>query len=145
MRNVPPRGTFRLGARTLEGTRVHSRLTRRTKQGFGVDGSVASWLPQPHTWPDYARDAQRGIPGSTLEFYKAALVERRTHGLASNELAWLTQPEPDVLAFRSGALTVIANTGTASVALPAGRVVLSSGPVGADVLPGDTTVWLIAD
>ena len=118
--------------------------------GFGPaapTGAAASWLPQPHSWPDYARDAQRGIPGSTLEFYRTALAERRAHGLASNELVWLPSPEPAVLVFRSGAVTVVANTGTASVTLPAladgARVILESGPIGADVLPGDTTVWLL--
>jgi len=38
---------------------------------------------------------------------------------------------------------VIANTGATPVALPAGRVVLASGPLGAERLPGDTTVWLV--
>jgi alpha-glucosidase len=115
--------------------------------GFGpapAEGeSAASWLPQPHTWPDYARDAQRGIPGSTLEFYREALAARREYGLASNELVWLPSPVPAVLTFRSGAVTVVANTGPVPVPLPAGRVVLASGAVGDDVLPGDTTAWLV--
>ncbi|MDP9025978.1 MAG: glycoside hydrolase family 13 protein [Actinomycetota bacterium] len=112
----------------------------------------ASWLPQPSTWPDYARDSQRGIPGSTLEFYRAALAARREHRLASNELVW--QPaaidaeapadgDADVLVYRSGAVTVLANTGSVPVARPAGRVVLASGPISDDTVPGDTTVWLV--
>jgi len=109
--------------------------------GFGPTG--ASWLPQPHTWPGYARDAQLGIPGSTLEFYREALAARRTHHLARNELVWQPSPDPAALVFRSGAVTVIANTGATPVALPAGRVVLASGAVGADRLPGDTTAWLV--
>lgn len=110
--------------------------------GFGP--SIASWLPQPQTWPGYARDAQHGIPGSTLEFYREALAGRRTHHLASNELVWQPSPDAAALVFRSGAVTVVANTGATPVALPAGRVVLASGPVGADRLPGDTTVWIVA-
>jgi len=110
--------------------------------GFGP--TVASWLPQPDTWPGYARDAQLGIPGSTLEFYREALAARRTHHLASNELVWLPSPDPSALVFRSGAVTVITNTGATPVALPAGRVVLASGPVGADRVPGDTTAWVVA-
>jgi len=109
----------------------------------GVSGAGASWLPQPATWPSYARDAQLGIPGSTLEFYREALAARRTHHLASNELVWLPSPDPAVLVFRSGAVTVIANTGATPAALPDGRVVLASGPVGADRLPGDTTAWVV--
>jgi alpha-glucosidase len=110
--------------------------------GFGPTG--ASWLPQPETWAGYARDAQRGIPGSTLEFYREALAGRRTHHLASNELVWQPSPDPAALVFRSGAVTVIANTGATPVALPAGRVVLASGPIGPDRLPGDTTAWVVA-
>jgi len=113
--------------------------------GFGPphpDGSAASWLPQPATWVDYARDAQEGIPGSPLEFYRAALALRRSHHLASNELVWLPS-EPQTLVFRSGVVTVVANTGASPVALPAGRVALASGPLGAGRLPGDTTVWLV--
>ena len=113
-------------------------------KGTGAQGTGASWLPQPATWPSYARDAQLGIPGSTLEFYRDALAVRRTHHLASNELVWLPSPDPSVLVFRSGAVTVIANTGAIPVQLPAGRVVLASGPVGADRLPGDTTAWVVA-
>jgi len=109
--------------------------------GFGP--SAASWLPQPETWAGYARDAQRGIPGSTLEFYREALAARRRYHLAGNDLVWQPSPDPDALVFRSGAVTVIANTGATPVALPAGRVVLASGPVGADRLPGDTTAWVV--
>ncbi len=109
----------------------------------GAGGTGASWLPQPETWAGYARDAQLGIPGSTLEFYREALAARRTHHLASNELVWLPSPDAAALVFRSGAVTVIANTGPNPVALPAGRVVLTSGPVGTDRLPGDTTAWVV--
>ena len=109
--------------------------------GFGP--SAASWLPQPETWAGYARDAQRGIPGSTLEFYREALAARRRYHLAGNELVWQPSPDPDALVFRSRAITMIANTGATPVALPAGRVVLASGPVGADRLPGDTTAWVV--
>jgi len=109
--------------------------------GFGP--SAASWLPQPETWAGYARDAQRGIPGSTLEFYREALAARRRYHLAGNELVWQPSPDPDALVFRSGAVTVVANTGATPVALPTGRVVLTSGPVGADRLPGDTTAWVV--
>jgi alpha-glucosidase len=115
--------------------------------GFGP--GPRSWLPQPGSWASYSRDAQLGIPGSTLEFYRAALAARREHHLASNELVWLPPVDPEqadtaVLVFRSGAVTVIANTGPNPVPLPAGRVVLASGPVGADKLPGDSTAWIVA-
>lgn len=111
--------------------------------GFSPTGS--SWLPQPPTWPLYARDAQAGVPGSTLEFYRQALKLRREHGLGTTQLEWLTNPDPEVLTFRSGDVTVVANTGAGTVPLPAGRVILDSGDAGDGLLPGDTTVWVVAD
>ena len=110
----------------------------------GANGTGASWLPQPETWAGYARDAQLGIPGSTLEFYREALAVRRTHHLGSNELVWQPSPDAATLMFRSGAVIVVANTGPNPVALPPGDVVLSSGPVGPGRLPGDTTAWVVA-
>ncbi len=109
---------------------------------FGFGPSAASWLPQPDAWGDYARDAQHGVPGSTLELYRTLLTLRREHGLGSGSLEWLPQPGEAVLAFRNGDVTVVANTGGVPVALPAGRVLVSSGPVADDRIPGDTTVWL---
>jgi alpha-glucosidase len=111
--------------------------------GFSPTG--ASWLPQPASWPRYARDAQVGVPGSTLEFYRDALALRREHGLGGGELAWAASADPDILIFTNGDVTVVANTGAGTVKLPAGRVVLASGDAGDGLLPADTTVWLLAD
>ena len=111
----------------------------------GFSPSGASWLPQPASWPQYARDAQRGVPGSTLEFYRDALALRREHGLGGGELAWSESADPDILIFTNGDVTVVANTGAGTGKLPAGRVLLSSGEVGEGMLPADTTVWLLAE
>jgi alpha-glucosidase len=110
----------------------------------GFSPSGASWLPQPASWPVYARDAQRGVPGSTLEFYRDALALRREHGLGAGELAWSDSDDPEVLIFTNGALTVVANTGAGTAKLPVGRVLLASGDVGDGLLPADTTVWMLA-
>jgi alpha-glucosidase len=107
--------------------------------GFSPTG--ASWLPQPANWGALARDTQRGIPGSTLEFYRTALAARREHGLGAGDLEWL-DAGLDVLAFRNGDVTVYANTGSTPVPLPVGDVIVASGPLGDGILPGDTTVWL---
>jgi alpha-glucosidase len=107
--------------------------------GFSATG--ASWLPQPAGWSAYARDAQRGIPDSTLEFYRTALAARREHGLGAGTIEWLDS-DPGVIALRNGGVTVVANTGSASVPLPAGEVIVASGPLEVGLLPGDTTVWL---
>jgi alpha-glucosidase len=109
--------------------------------GAGFSPSGASWLPQPETWGRYARDAQRGVPGSTLEFYRTALSARREHGLGAGAVEWLPS-EPAVLAFRNGDVIVVANTGASPVELPEGAVLLASAEVGERILPGDTTVWI---
>jgi alpha-glucosidase len=57
-------------------------------------------------------------------------------------IEWLESGHDDVLMFRSGGVTVVANTGAAHVDMPAGRVLLESGETGTELLAGDTTVWL---
>lgn len=108
---------------------------------FGFSSSGASWLPQPAEWAEYARDVQDGVPGSTLELYKAALSLRADHGFGRGAMEWLTGYPADVLAFTNGDITVVANLGNTSIPLPHGEALLSSEPVNAEV-PGDTTVWL---
>ncbi|MET4781000.1 alpha-amylase family glycosyl hydrolase [Glaciihabitans sp. UYNi722] len=108
--------------------------------GFGPTGK--SWLPQPADWEPYARDAQRGVAGSTLEMYRLALAIRTQHDLGMGGAEWLPGYGDDVVAFRNGGVTVIANTGEAVVELPIGQVLLASEPLGDGILPGDTTVWL---
>ena len=76
---------------------------------------------------------------------RRALRLRREHGLGTGQLEWLTNPDPDVLTFRSGGVTVIANTGAGTVPLPEGRVILDSGDAGDGLLPGDTTVWMVGE
>ena len=108
----------------------------------GFSPSGASWLPQPDSWPSYARDAQTGIPGSALELYRAALATRREHGLGAGSVEWLEFDDPDVIGFRNGGIAVVANTGAGPVRLPEGRLLHASGETGDGVLPGDTTVWI---
>lgn len=108
---------------------------------FGFSAAGESWLPQPSVWSVYARDAQAGQDGSTLEMYTRALRLRRDRGLATATLVLEDSAAPDVLSFRVGHLRVFANTGNTDAPLPDGAVVLSSAPVG-DTLPADTTVWV---
>lgn len=122
---------------------------------YGFGPSDASWLPQPPAWAALARDRQQGVPGSTLSLYQAALRLRRELGLASRALEWVETPgAPSLLAFRTGPLLVVANTGDETVslasALPAplgeaavrAETLLASGDVAAGILPADTTAWL---
>ncbi len=110
---------------------------------YGFNDTGASWLPQPAEWATFARDAQIGVPGSTLELYRLLLEQRRELDLGSGSLQWLEGYGEDVIAFRNGAITVLANVGDVPVELPGGGdVLLASEPLDGSTLPADTTAWL---
>ncbi|KLD29861.1 hypothetical protein TB15x_23645, partial [Xanthomonas perforans] len=81
---------------------------------------------------------------STLTLYRSLLAERRARNLGAGELEWLDGFGDEVVAFRNGSLLVIANLGDGAVELPAGEVLIASGPLDGDRLPTDTTVWIAA-
>lgn len=110
---------------------------------FGFNSSGDSWLPQPALFAHYARDVQQGVPGSTLELYREALRLRAEHDLGMGSLQWVDGFGDEVVALRNGPITVIANVGATAVELPAGDVVLASGPLDEHTLPIDTTVWML--
>ncbi|WP_169079280.1 glycoside hydrolase family 13 protein [Microcella alkalica] len=109
---------------------------------FGFNDSGASWLPQPETFRAYARDRQEGVEGSTLELYRSALQLRSQHELGLGSVEWLSGYGDEVVAYRNGQVTVIANLGQTPVELPAGDVVLASADISGRALPTDTTVWI---
>jgi alpha-glucosidase len=112
---------------------------------YGFNATGASWLPQPAEWATLARDRQSGVEGSTLELYRTLLAERRARSLGAGTLEWIEGYSDDVVAFRNGAVTVVANTGSTPIPLPEGIVIASSGPVVGDRVPADTTVWVVND
>ncbi|MHB1062959.1 MAG: glycoside hydrolase family 13 protein [Georgenia sp.] len=115
--------------------------------GFSPTG--ATWLPQPAGWAAHAADAQRGVPGSTLELYRAALATRAALGLGLGTLTWQDAHagSADVVAFVSSApgrddLLVLTNLGAAPVEVPASwEVLVASEPLEARLVPRDVTVW----
>ncbi len=110
--------------------------------GLGFGPGAQTWLPQPPSYRGLARDRQLGDPESTLEMYRAALRLRREQALGNGSFGWIDGGDA-VVAFRNNGLTVLANMGTAAVPLPAGELLLSSGPLDADgSVPPDTTVWV---
>jgi alpha-glucosidase len=111
---------------------------------YGFNATGASWLPQPDSYREKARDLQEGRAGSTLELYRRALAVRRAHALGHGSLEWLDGYGPEVLAFRNGDVTVIANLGEQPVEVPAGTTLLCSGEISRAGLPSDTTVWIAA-
>jgi alpha-glucosidase len=114
--------------------------------GYGFSPTGASWLPQPAEWATLARSVQETDPESTLWLYRTMLAVRRDLGLGGGRLEWLDGFGDDVIAFRvhtaSDAVTVVANAGSAPVALPAGTLLAASEPFDGDELPVDTAVWL---
>ena len=109
---------------------------------YGFSPSGESWLPQPADWAPFAREAQIGVEGSTLELYREALALRHDHDLGFGSVTWVTGLGEAVVAFTNGAITVVANTGSVAIELPAGEILLASGDISGSILPGDTTVWL---
>ena len=96
------------------------------------------WLPQPADWARYTVERQATDPTSMLSLYRAALRHRR--GFETAGFRWSSGPR-DVLCWRRGDHTVVVNLGRDSVPLPAGRVVVASGPLD-DGVPADTAAWL---
>ncbi len=112
---------------------------------FGFSPNGEAWLPQPTDWAGVARDVQRADGSSTLSLYRSLLAERRTHQLGAGKLEWLDGFGDDVVAFRNGSVRVVANLGAAPVELPAGEILVASGPIDGRALPVDTAVWLTED
>ncbi|GAA1426420.1 glycoside hydrolase family 13 protein [Microlunatus lacustris] len=109
--------------------------------GFSAPGAAQPWLPQPAGWDALAVDVQEADPDSTLSLYRRLLAARRLRMPDAGPLHWLPSP-PDVLAFRRGSTACWVNFGAEPVALPAGRLVVSSAPHPDGQLPPDAAAWL---
>jgi alpha-glucosidase len=112
------------------------------KPAYGFNDSGASWLPQPSVFGELARDQQSGVESSTLELYRRLLSLRSSHDLGSGDFSWLPDFPASTVAFQNSGVAVIGNLGTAPIALPAGEVLASSGPLVDGQLPGDATAWV---
>ena len=120
---------------------------RHDAPSLGFGPTESTWLPQP---PEYARlalDRQRGVPGSTLEMYRAALRIRRAQALGTGEVSWLDSSGDHVVELRNQRVLVVTNLGVEPVPLPpAAELLLASGDLvtasGVPAVPTDVTVWL---
>jgi alpha-glucosidase len=108
--------------------------------GFG-DGPP--WLPQPEWFGALSVGAQDGVPGSTLEMYRAAIALRAEHLTGDEEFAWLDLGS-DVLAFRRGSGVIcVLNFGDEPAALPPGTVLIASVDDLSAGLPTDAAAWVV--
>jgi len=112
---------------------------------FGFNTTGKSWLPAPESFKRYARDAQEGVPGSTLELYKRLIKERKEFSLGSGEFRFAPEYSTDsTLAYINNGVLVLANFGPDSVNLPAGELLVTTQHdlTVEGVLEHDQTVWL---
>jgi alpha-glucosidase len=112
---------------------------------YGFSTGTETWLPMPDGWQDSTVEAERADPASTLNFFRELLRLRRElpdlHD-ADVQVSFVDAPA-GCLGYRRGNLSVWLNAGEAPAQLPAGDVVLASGPLpDTGELPPDTAVWL---
>ena len=107
---------------------------------FGF-GDSEPWLPQPDSFGERSAARQVDDETSMLSLYRTAIALRREHLAGGLDFA-IEPVEGGVLRFRRGGLTVVVNMGSSPVEIPAGDVVLVSGPIKDGMLPKDTGIWV---
>ncbi len=108
---------------------------------FGF-GSGDSWLPQPSDWGAQSVEAQDGVSGSVLEFYRSALALRASSWLNSGDLTWL-ELDAHAIAFERNGYLCITNFGDSEIQLPDGDLLLASdNSSDATTIAANTTVWM---
>ncbi|AXK44766.1 glycoside hydrolase family 13 protein [Brachybacterium saurashtrense] len=126
---------------------------RADAPAYGFSPTGESWLPQPEEFGALAADAQEGVPGSTLEMYRAAIALRREHGLGRPDapVEFLEDLPEGLLGLVRGEVVVLVNTSEQELPLPAGpdgldladaEVLVGSAEPVPGRLPADAAVWL---
>jgi alpha-glucosidase len=109
---------------------------------YGFTTASSTWLPMPPDWAGLTAAAETADPGSTLSLFRVAIGLRRAErDLIGGTFEWAQTPV-GVLAYRRGSVTVVLNASAEDVALPAGEVLVASGPLHDGALPPDTAVWI---
>lgn len=134
--------------RGRDGCRVPIPWKTDSAGAFGFSSNPAlkpdqAWLPQSHSWGNFAVEAQIDDPSSTLTMYRRALAIRREEsGLGDGPITWINAGH-HVLAFeRPGNFACYLNFGDPIQLPPHSHVLISSAPIHDSVLPTDTAVWL---
>jgi alpha-glucosidase len=128
-----------------DGCRVPLPWEANGGPSFGFNTTGKSWLPAPATFKRYARDAQEGVAGSTLELYKRLIKERKEFALGSGEFRFAPEYSSDsTLAYINNGVLVISNFGPNSVNVPAGKLLVTTQHdlTVEGVLEHDQTAWI---
>lgn len=107
---------------------------------FGF-GEGPSHLPQPFWFPGYSVEFEEMQSGSTLKMYREMIALRATLQGAET-LEWVKSAKKVVHFTRPGGWHSITNFGKKPAKLPAGTVMISSGPIIDGKLPTNTTAWV---
>ncbi|MFM6971426.1 MAG: glycoside hydrolase family 13 protein [Rhodoluna sp.] len=124
-----------------DGCRVPLPWTRSgMSYGFGPGGSH---LPQPTWYGDYSVEAEDGVAGSVLEFYREVLALRKQLQ-TSEDAKWVEHFfNRKLLHFvRPNGWQSITNFGNKPVKLPEGKVLATSKPLVSGKLPANATAWI---
>ena len=111
--------------------------------GFSTTGKA--WLPQPDSYKRYARSAQEGIAGSTLELYKRLLKARKAFNLGGGDFRWAPEfQDKNTLAYINNGVLVLTNFGPEPVIVPAGEVLATTQHdlILENELEHNNTVWI---
>ncbi len=93
--------------------------------GFSTTGK--SWLPQPDSYKKYARSAQEGVAGSTLELYKALLKARKQFDMGNGEFRWAPEfMDESLLAYINNGILVLSNFNGDPAVIPAGEILATT-------------------
>lgn len=116
--------------------------------GFSSRGPVATWLPQPEWFGDFAASRQRSDPASTLNLYRRLIRRRRELFGSAGQVRWLSSDCPGLLAFARGGGACVVNLSGDDIRVPAewglASLVISSTKVSAAdgaVVPADSASW----
>ena len=109
------------------------------KPSLAFGPTTASWLPQPASYRELARDLQEKDDSSTLNLYKRALEIRKELRLGEGSFDWVSHG--DLLSYQNQGVIVVHNFGE-DTAIPNGQVLLSSDPNQGENLKSNQTLWL---
>lgn len=112
---------------------------------FGFSSSSDTWLPIPPEWDTLTVERQLADPDSTLTFFGTIVGLRRNRfHFTENDVEWvqLGPAGAACLAFLSGGLLCVLNTGNRPLALPDGAVLAASSAVNDGMLQPDSAAWI---